>query len=70
MLDEIQALGELASGDSTKETLTQLGKIKGFKPTISRIRAALDKLKRAGVVTKLGGSYCIEDRLLRSTSPR
>jgi hypothetical protein len=46
-----------------KETLTQLGKIKGFKPTISRIRAALDKLKRAGVVTKLGGSYCIEDRL-------
>ena len=45
------------------ETLAQLHRIKGFKPTISRIRAALDKLKRAGVMTRTRGSYRIEDRL-------
>lgn len=46
-----------------KDTLIELGKAKEFKPTIAKIRTALERLKRAGILSKPGGTYIIEDRL-------
>jgi len=47
-----------------KETLEVLSRIKGASPTIAKVRAALERLKRAGILAKpASGSYIIEDRL-------
>jgi hypothetical protein len=40
-----------------------VGPIASLKPTIARVRKALDNLKRAGILAKPGGSYIVEDRL-------
>jgi hypothetical protein len=47
-----------------KDTLYALARIKGANPTIGKIRAALERMKRAGILAKrAGASYVIEDRL-------
>ena len=47
-----------------KETLAALARVKGANPTIAKVRAALERLKRAGILAKpASGSYIIEDRL-------
>ena len=46
-----------------KETLIELGKIQGIDPTLAKVRSALERLKRAGVLTKRGASFVVEDRL-------
>ena len=47
-----------------KETLEALARIKGTNPTIAKVRTALERLKRAGILAKPGGgSYIIDDRL-------
>jgi hypothetical protein len=43
--------------------LRALRNIASLKPTIARVRKALDNLKRAGILAKPGGSYIVEDRL-------
>jgi len=40
-----------------------LRNIASLKPTIARVRKALDNLKRAGILAKPGGIYIVEDRL-------
>jgi hypothetical protein len=34
-----------------------------LKPTIAKVRKALDNLKRAGILAKPAGTYVVEDRL-------
>jgi hypothetical protein len=46
-----------------QDTLRALRNIASLKPTIARVRKALDNLKRAGILAKPGGSYIVEDRL-------
>ena len=46
-----------------QDTLRVLRNIVSLKPTIARVRKALDNLKRAGILAKPGGSYIVEDRL-------
>ena len=46
-----------------QDTLRVLRNIASLKPTIARVRKALDNLKRAGILAKPGGSYIVEDRL-------
>lgn len=47
-----------------RETLDELRKMLGALPTISKVRAALERLRRAGLVTKSGGSsVSIDDPL-------
>lgn len=46
-----------------KDTLLELAKNPAFEPTISKIRSALERLKRAGVLAKPGASFVVEDRL-------
>jgi hypothetical protein len=43
--------------------LRALRNIASLKPTIARVRKALDNLKRTGILAKPGGSYIVEDRL-------
>lgn len=38
-----------------RETLDLLAKMQGTKPTVSKVRAAIERLRRAGLVTKSGG---------------
>ncbi|MDR2188498.1 MAG: hypothetical protein LBE62_10685 [Azonexus sp.] len=47
-----------------KETLALLGRGVGGKVTISKVRAAIEKLKRNGILSKAGGQIAIEDQLL------
>jgi hypothetical protein len=46
-----------------QDTLRALRNIANLKPTIARVRKALDNLKRAGILAKPSGSYIVEDRL-------
>lgn len=46
-----------------KETLLELDRIGGSRVTIAKVRAALERMKRAGILAKPGGHYLIEDRL-------
>ena len=46
-----------------QDTLKALRNIAGLKPTIAKVRKALDNLKRAGILAKPAGSYVVEDRL-------
>jgi dimethylamine monooxygenase subunit A len=50
-------------GHDMANALTALRNIGSLKPTIARVRKALDNLKRAGILAKPGGSYIVEDRL-------
>ena len=62
---ERELLVLVAQGHSPmgKDTLLELGKNPAFEPTISKIRSALERLKRAGVLAKPGASFIVEDRL-------
>ncbi|MEC5216507.1 hypothetical protein RCH09_001459 [Actimicrobium sp. GrIS 1.19] len=46
-----------------RDTLELLSRSSGDAVTISRVRAALERLKKAGVLAKPGSGYLIEDRL-------
>jgi len=46
-----------------RETLARLAAIPGAAPTIAKVRTALEKLKRAGILTKAGNGLAIEDEL-------
>jgi len=46
-----------------KETLQVLRGVAGLKPTLSKVRTALESLKRAGILARRGGNYAVEDRL-------
>jgi hypothetical protein len=60
-----EVLLQVAQGNAPlgQDTLRALRNIPGLKPTIARVRKALDNLKRAGILAKPGGSYIVEDRL-------
>ena len=47
-----------------KEVLQSLPRATGKAVTIAKVRAALERLKRAGVLRASGGEYVIEDPLL------
>ncbi len=47
----------------SKETVSKLKKATGIAVTISKVRYALEKLKKQGILTKSAGSYQIEDNL-------
>lgn len=77
---ERELLALVARGRSPmgKDTLLDLAKNPAFEPTISKVRSALERLKRAGVLAKPGASFIVEDRLfadyvvgaMRAHSPR
>lgn len=46
-----------------KETITRLTKSTGTAVTIAKVRYALEKLKKEGILTKPAGRYEIEDKL-------
>lgn len=46
-----------------KDTLAALSRASGETVTISKVRAALDRLRKAGVLSKPEGMYMIEDKL-------
>ena len=47
-----------------RDALAQLASIKRFAPTIAKVRTALERLRKAGILTKpASGGYAIEDRL-------
>ncbi|MES2354961.1 MAG: hypothetical protein V4568_11290 [Pseudomonadota bacterium] len=47
-----------------KETMEALARVKGVNPTLAKVRGAIDRLKRAGILAKpTNGAYIIEDRL-------
>ena len=46
-----------------RDTLAELAKTRGFEPTISKVRSALERLKRAGILAKTGPHFVVEDRL-------
>lgn len=46
-----------------QDTLRALRNIASLKPTIARVRKALDNLKCVGILAKPGGSYIVKDRL-------
>ena len=58
----LQALaqGQPPLGQATRASL---GNAVGAPVTIAKVRAALDRLQRAGILTKPGGRHLIEDRL-------
>jgi hypothetical protein len=62
---ERAVVAQVAHGKSPlgQDTLKALRGIAGLKPTPSRVRTALESLKRAGILARRGGSYVIEDRL-------
>ena len=47
-----------------KNTLKELAHTEGKVPTVAKVRAALERLKRAGILSGTGGDYVIEDPLL------
>ncbi|MDP1692580.1 MAG: hypothetical protein Q8L49_11630 [Burkholderiaceae bacterium] len=38
-----------------RETLDELAKMQGGRPTVAKVRAAIERLRRAGLVTRAGG---------------
>ena len=38
-----------------RENLEALAKVPGARPTVAKVRSAIDRLRRAGLVTKAGG---------------
>lgn len=54
------ALGRPPMG---QDTLKELRRTTSLKPTLGKVRTALESLKRAGIVSRPAGSYLIEDRL-------
>ena len=38
-----------------RETLDALAKVQGSRPTVAKVRAAIDRLRRAGLLVKAGG---------------
>ena len=55
----------LANGQAplSQSTLTILATIPGAKPTISRVRSSIEKLKRNGLLSKTAGGITIDDPL-------
>lgn len=47
-----------------KNTLKELARAEGKAPTVAKVRAALERLKRVGILSGTGGDYLIEDPLL------
>jgi predicted transcriptional regulator len=47
-----------------KNTLKELARTEGKVPTVAKARAALERLKRVGILSGTGGDYLIEDPLL------
>lgn len=47
-----------------KNTLKELARTEGKVPTVAKVRAALERLKRVGILSGTGGDYLIEDPLL------
>lgn len=47
-----------------KNTLNELARTEGKAPTVAKVRAALERLKRVGILSGTGGEYLIEDPLL------
>ena len=47
-----------------KNTLKELARTEGKAPTVAKVRAALERLKRVGILSGTGGDYLIEDPLL------
>jgi hypothetical protein len=47
----------------SKETISLLTKKSGSAVTVAKVRYALEKLRKAGILTKPSGVYAIEDRL-------
>jgi hypothetical protein len=66
-----EVLLQVAQGNAPlgQDTLRALRNIASLKPTIARVRKALDNLKRAGILAKPGGSYIVEDRLFAEYLP-
>lgn len=62
---ERELLVLVAQGRSpmAKDTLLALSKHSGFEPTVAKIRTAVERLKRAGILAKQGAGFAIEDRL-------
>lgn len=48
----------------SQERLKQLAAIPGAKPTISKVRSAIEKLKRSGLLSKTAAGTTIDDPLL------
>ena len=46
-----------------KNTLATLTRISGENVTIAKVRAALERLRKVGVLAKMTGTYAIEDKL-------
>jgi hypothetical protein len=46
-----------------QETLASLGQLLGERPTVAKVRASIERLRRAGLVAKGGRGATIEDRL-------
>lgn len=47
-----------------RETLARLAGVQGVKATVAKVRVSLDRLRKAGILSKpLAGGYAIEDRL-------
>lgn len=47
----------------SKETINDMTKVTGTAVTIAKVRYALEKLRKEGVIIKASGSYQIEDKL-------
>ncbi len=47
-----------------KNTLEELARTEGRVPTVAKARAALERLKRVGILSGTDGDYLIEDPLL------
>jgi predicted transcriptional regulator len=47
-----------------KNTLKELARTEGKAPTVAKVRAALERLRRVGILSGTGGDYLIEDPLL------
>jgi uncharacterized protein len=62
---ERELLTLVAQGCSpmAKDTVLALSKHAGFAPTIAKIRSAIERLKRAGIIAKQGAGFVVEDRL-------
>jgi uncharacterized protein len=60
---ELLALVARGRSPMAKGTLMALAENPGFDPTISKIRSAIERLKRAGILAKQGAAFVVEDRL-------
>jgi hypothetical protein len=47
-----------------KDALKELARTAGKAPTVAKVRAALERLKRVGILSATGGEYLVEDPLL------